>query len=202
MEDYNYEEDYSSASEAESVHETVSNNDEEEDEVVQDLSDHTDNYLDYLQNIPQNKKKTILTGSDRKTRPILSKFELVLAVSRVAQQINSGAKLPKITEGSIVNQDTDVFFLAYRSVMATVRKSLDEPLKNPEDLAKCASVLIHRDVGRDFVEVWKLHELIHLEALPFSEMSEEAKLEYFMDPSQIQQREFVSKKNESTRTSR
>lgn len=147
----------------------------------------SDRYMEYIQNINDNKKKTILTGGARLSRPFLTKFELVMAVSRVAHQINNGAKIPKVTEGSVINYDTDVFFLALRSVLATVRRGISEPLKGPEEISKCASVLIYREVGKEYVEVWKLHELIWLEAVPSdsatAELLEEARSKYVVDPA-------------------
>lgn len=125
-------------------------------------------------------------GTDRITKPILNKFELVNAVIRVIKQINDGAKLPKITEGTSINKDTDVFYLAFRSVMATVKHTIDEPDRSPEQIRKCASVIIQRDVGTKFTEQWALHELVWLEAYPDEyELTQEVKNEYFVDPSNL-----------------
>lgn len=159
------------------------NNDSDNDEVSVIQRNHSSKARDV------DIKKIILTKDQRKSRPVLTKFELVMAVSRVAHQINSGAKVPEITAGTIISYDTDVFFLAYRSVMATVKRSLDEPDKTPELISKCASIVIQREIGREYIEEWKLHELAYLDALPGDdEIISEARERYYIDPVRISSR--------------
>lgn len=129
-----------------------------------------DGIFDAAEESPPIKKKiderVVRDGNDRVTVPVINRFEFCNAVKHVAKQINKGAKVPKILEGTRYIKLTDTKLLAWYSVFFSLRHSLDEPLKNEKQRLECASVIIVRPVGLKFLEKWRLWELAYLETFP------------------------------------
>ena len=128
-------------------------------------------------------ERILLTGDDRVSLPRLSKFDRVVAVTEVINQLNAGAKLPAIVDGTSVHRDSTTFNLALACVMATVKRSINE-VKTPEQISKGASVIIKRDIGMTRREEWKLHELYWLEASRHDKEMIEMK-KHFVDSNRI-----------------
>ena len=107
-----------------------------------------------------SKERIVRTGKDRTTLNKLNKFEHVNCVIEMAKQLESGAKIPELVKDAQGITNTEI--LAYKSVMATVRHSLDET-KTDEQISKGASIIVVRDVGTKYSDHWALHELIYFE---------------------------------------
>lgn len=161
----------------------------DEDEEEQEI----DEELDGDEVIEQAAKKggkveerIVRDGDSRETIPVMNRFEFCNAVKHVANQINNGAKVPKIIRGTRFMKCTDAKLLAWYSVFFSVRHSMDEPVKSPEKRLECASVIIHRKVGSKFSEPWRLWELVYLDTFPKNfDLNLEYVKKYLADGSEV-----------------
>ncbi len=128
--------------------------------------------------------RIIRDGDDRVTPAIINRFEFCNAVKHVIGQINKGAKVPQILNGTKYMECVDTKLLAWYSVFFTVRHSKDE--KPHIDTKKCASVIIMRPVGSKYIEKWRLWELAYLENFPKNyDLNLEYVEKFLVDSSEI-----------------
>lgn len=175
-----YEDDKSERSD-DIISDTSSENDEEKEEVEEEEAGIEEEVRQANNKVSNDRIRRY--GSDRTTMFKLDKFERTNAIIFMAKQIEKGAKVPKIVKDSDKINDTIV--LAYKSVMTTVRKSIDD-VKSPEDIKNGASIIIKRDVGSKYIDIWPLHELIYFEAgCNMEEEIKEATDKFLIDSSKI-----------------
>lgn len=161
--------------------EAENDEDEEEQEIDEELEEE-----EVIAKKGKVEERIVRDGDSRETVPVMNRFEFCNAVKHVANQINNGAKVPKIIRGTRFMKCTDAKLLAWYSVFFSVRHSMDEPFKSPEKRLECASVIIHRKVGSKFSEPWRLWELVYLDTFPKNfDLNLEYVEKYLADGSEV-----------------
>lgn len=161
--------------------EAENDEDEEEQEIDEELEEE-----EVVAKKGKVEERIVRDGDSRETVPVMNRFEFCNAVKHVANQINNGAKVPKIIRGTRFMKCTDAKLLAWYSVFFSVRHSMDEPFKSPEKRLECASVIIHRKVGSKFSEPWRLWELVYLDTFPKNfDLNLEYVEKYLADGSEV-----------------
>lgn len=158
----------------------------DEDEEEQEIEDELVEEIEQTARKGKVEERVIRDGDKRETPPVMNRFEFCNAVKHVANQINNGAKVPKIIRGTRFMKCTDAKLLAWYSVFFSVRHSMDEPFKSPEKRLECASVIVHRKVGSKFSEPWRLWELVYLDTFPKNfDLNLEYVEKYLADSSEV-----------------